>query len=168
MEHIQSGAQKNGGFEGLVLRLEEAPWAPLYRFALGYAIKPLASSTFRDGAWWTLPVTLLCVLFALRLGPAVLRKVLGFSEDARRIWARRRQLAKHYDSYQWRKLLWIGLGLGAYALQSRDTSPSILALTLICILGGGLGVIVWNRTGLDRSGAETAPQVVRAPKGNAA
>ncbi len=68
-----------------------------------------------DQIWIDL-VLFLALLIGLRVVPAVLRELLPFSAEAKQIWFDRRQIAKRYDSYQWQKLFWVGLGLLPYAV----------------------------------------------------
>ena len=88
--------------------------------ALGLCIPPAfrALSGDADRIWIDLAL-FLALLIGLRVGPAVLRKVLPFSAEAKQIWLDRRQIAKKYDSYQWQKLFWVGLGLLPYARHGR-------------------------------------------------
>lgn len=53
----------------------------------------------------------------LRLVPAVLRRIFPFSSEAKDLWFQRRNLGKRYDSYQWQKLFWLGLGMLPYAFR---------------------------------------------------
>src|SRR5262249_13078902 len=78
-----------------------------YRVGSGYLIVPTWSYALGQGSGWSLIVFFAGVLLALRVVPAVLRKVLPFDAEVRTIWADRRQMAKRVDSYQWRKLFWI-------------------------------------------------------------
>jgi hypothetical protein len=76
--------------------------------------------------------------------PAILRKILPFSAAARTVWAERRQMAKRVDSYQWRKLFWIGMGLGLFTLQSGHRFPALLGLTFGCLAAGAIGLATWR------------------------
>ena len=123
---------------------------------LGLAILP----AFRalpggDERAWTFPALFLGMLVALRVVPAVLRHILPFSVEAKTIWAERRNIAKQYDSYQWQKLFWIGLGLLPYAAIGGGLKIGELVVTLICLIGGGAGLLLWCRT---RGSVTTATQ----------
>lgn len=132
--------------ESFALRLEQAPAAWIYRFALGYAFFPLVERLHgRGAAVWTIVAWFAAVLFALRVGPAVIRRALPFSREAQQQWSKQRQLAKMYDSYQWRKLFWIGLGMAAYLVVSRQTAQAHTALATFCVLGGLAGILVWTK-----------------------
>jgi hypothetical protein len=63
---------------------------------------------------------------------------------SRQVWAQRRQLAKRYDSYQWRKLFWIGCGLGQYILVSGDFQTPRILVCSVCLVTGALGQIRWR------------------------
>src|SRR5262249_50691567 len=99
----------------ILLLIEQPPWSALYRMGVGIAMVPLFSRLSGGNAseWW-LVAWFVGTLFALRLMPAVLRKALPFSSATKAVWYKRRQDAKRYDSYQWTKLLWIGIGLAGY------------------------------------------------------
>jgi hypothetical protein len=85
------------------------------------------------------------LLIALRVGPALLRHVLPFSDEAKKAWSERRNLAKQHDSYQWQKLFWIGLGLLPYAVLGDGPKNGELVVTFICLLGGGAGLFFWHK-----------------------
>jgi hypothetical protein len=134
------------GMERLIVKLDERPWHAVYRVALGSAIIPAWRLLFgAEPSRETLVVFFLGVLIALRVLPVVIRKALPFSASAREVWAKRREIGKKYDSYQWQKLFWIGLGLGVYVLLTREDRRAVLFLTMGCLIGGVAGVAAWNR-----------------------
>ena len=102
--------------ERFLLALDAPPWGAVTRILLGLAILPAfrALSGGTDAVWITV-ILFVGLLMALRVGPAVLRRVLPFSGEARDLWFGRRNMAKLNDSYQWQKLFWIGLGMMPYA-----------------------------------------------------
>jgi hypothetical protein len=122
----------------------------------GLCIPPVfrALSDAHDQIWIDL-VLFLALLIGLRIGAAVLRKLLPFSAEARKIWLDRRQIAKLHDSYQWQKLLWIGLGLLPYAVVGGGLRSGELVLMVICLIGGGAGLLIWRRINV----APRAPQI---------
>ena len=69
--------------------------------ALGLGIPPVfrALSGGRDGVWTSLAM-FIGLLIALRIVPAVLRRALSFSAEAKELWGERRHIAKRHDSYQ--------------------------------------------------------------------
>ena len=81
---------------------------------------------------------LLAGLFLLRLVPAALRRLLPFSTETQDVWRERRRLGKRYDSYQWRKLLWIGLGISLNVLFSHSAeSGGVEAVVALLFLVPG-------------------------------
>lgn len=132
--------------ERFLVRLDSGPWSAVSRVALGFAIAPV----FRmiaggDDQIWLALVLFLALLIALRVVPALLRGVLPFSAETRSIWSQRRQIAKLYDSYQWQKLFWIGLGLFAFgAIGGLHTGEQVI--TVFCLIGGAVGLLLWRRS----------------------
>jgi hypothetical protein len=118
----------------------------LFRVALGVLLIPVFGWSRAGGeSAWSLWLFFLFVLLALRIVPAVLRHILPFSQETQRTWFARRVLAKRYDSYQWRKLLWIGLGLSAYLAVRGEAAPAQDLLATVCLVGGVLGEVAWRR-----------------------
>jgi hypothetical protein len=132
--------------ERLLVNLERHPWDALYRVAMGFGMLPLYDLLIGEGhsGWWLLAV-FLGFLAALRTVPAVVRKLCAFSDAAQQEWHARRQTAKHYDSYQWQKLLWIGSGLGLFILLSSNVSAPRVVLAVWCIASGAAGFVAWCR-----------------------
>ena len=122
------------------------PWPALSRLALGFLVFPIA-------AWWLAVETpdwrvvpfFLLLLLALRVVPAVARRVLPTPTEVQARWAGRRELAKRFDSYQWRKLLWFGLGMALYLLVVRGAAGAEIGLALACVVAGALGETRWRR-----------------------
>lgn len=126
------------------------------RVALGLCIPPAFRVLSGDmDAVWTDLLLFLALLVGLRVVPAVLRKLLPFSTEAKQIWFDRRQIAKLHDSYQWQKLFWIGLGLFPYAVLNGGFRPGERVLTAFCLIGGGIGLLLWRRI----NAASPAPQL---------
>ncbi len=142
--------------ERYLVELDSGPSGAVSRVALGLCIPPVfrALSGGADRIWIDL-VLFLALLIGLRVGPAVLRKVLPFSAEAKQIWLDRRQIAKKYDSYQWQKLFWVGLGLLPYAAVSGGLRTGEWMLTAICLIGGGAGLLIWRKI----NAAPPAPQL---------
>lgn len=122
-------------------------WASVAcRVALGFVTIPVLRFEVGEGAtFWADLAALLSVLLALRLVPAVLRKVLPFSAQAKEVWRERRQLAKRFDSYQWKKLLWLGLGMSVHPLVGSRLSMAETMLMIVCLTVGLMGVVAWKR-----------------------
>src|SRR5947199_7823363 len=132
-------------FENLLVGIDVSPWDAMYRAAIGFMIQPAASRIWgeRPPAWAAIPV-LLGILLTLRVIPAVFRRLLPFSPEVRAIWAERRQIAKRYDSYQWRKLFWFGVGLMVYTQVASRVPMSSATLSAACLLAGALGLARWR------------------------
>jgi hypothetical protein len=133
----------------ILLSIETFPLDILYRVVIGFGLMPgyvylLAIAGWRDTTT-LLALYLLAVLVALRVIPALLRAVLPISREVRQAWAERRALAKAYDSFQWRKLL--GLGLGSLAWLGMNHSLRSDALSFACFfaVAGFAGQLVWLR-----------------------
>jgi len=133
-------------FERALLSAEQFPWSALYRIAIGYSMLPLFSRlSAKDDVGWSLLLWFVALLFTLRVLPAVLRRLLPFSKQATAVWAERRVLAKRFDSYQWRKLFWFGVGLAAYVAASGHIGWPSVTLIGVCLGGGALGFLIWRR-----------------------
>jgi hypothetical protein len=142
--------------ERFFINLSSKPWSAVCRVALGLSIPPALRvlSGARSSVWAATAFFIGC-LFLLRAVPAVVRHVLPFSVQAREIWERRRRIARQYDSYQWQKLFWIGLGLLSYAAIGDGLRNGELVVTLFCLIGGGAGLLFWHKVnGSERSNYE--------------
>jgi hypothetical protein len=144
-------------FERYLVELDSGPSSAVSRVTLGLCIPPVfrALSGGRDQIWIDL-VLFLALLIGLRVIPAVLRKVLPFSAEAKQVWSDRRQIAKLHDSYQWQKLFWVGLGLLPYAAVGGGLKAGEMVLTAICLIGGAAGLLIWRRI----NAAPPAPQLL--------
>jgi len=133
-------------YERGLLHLDQYPWGALYRIGIGYAMPFLyyrvSSNETPD---WFILVWFLGTLMSLRVLPAVFRKLLPFGGEIKRAWIERRMLTKLYDSYQWRKLIWFGIGLVAYVISSGVRDTPIFALAVFCLLSGTIGTIFWRK-----------------------
>jgi hypothetical protein len=132
--------------ERFLVRLDSGIWGAISRVVLGLAMLPAfrVLSGGRDQIWITLAL-FFGVLMALRVAPAMLRRALPFSDEAKKMWAERRNIAKQHDSYQWRKLFWIGLGLLPYAIIGDGVKSGELVMICICLIGGGAGLLLWRK-----------------------
>lgn len=84
-----------------------------YRAALGFAFLlafrgPLGQVGAGAGV-----AAFLLMLFCLKAAAALLRRLVSAPPAVKATWERRRFLARHHDSYQWRKVLWFGVGMAA-------------------------------------------------------
>jgi hypothetical protein len=149
-------------FEKILVDLDSGSSSAVTRVALGLCIPPLfrTLSGGSDQIWADLAL-FLALLIGMRVVPAVLRKVLPFSVDTKQIWFDRRQIAKLHDSYQWQKLFWVGLGLSPYVIVGGGLKAGETVLTVICLIGGGTGLLIWRRI----NAGPPAPQL-KAPAFN--
>jgi hypothetical protein len=138
--------------ERFLIRLDGWPWSAIARVGLGFAISPVfyVLTGGRDSAWG-FAAYFIGVLVLLRVVPAALRLALPFSREAKQTWADRRILAKRYDSYQWQKLFWVGLGLLLFVIAAGGASIGELVVTIACLIGGSLGLWIWRRVSTTRS-----------------
>src|SRR5215471_7602470 len=137
-----------------LISIDRTPFDAVIRVLLGFACIPLLSFLHQDvRSGWILTIGLLLLMLSLRIVPVFLRKLLPLSAEVKAIWAERRQLAKRYDSFQWQKLFFIGLGLAGYTLFSRELFPSTVAVSSFCVLFGAIGLVRWyTQTSRVRSG----------------
>jgi hypothetical protein len=138
--------------ERILVDLDSAPWGAIARVALGLGTLP-AFRVLTGGNDRALIVVVLFagLLASLRVVPAVLRHILPFSAEAKTIWAERRNIAKQFDSYQWQKLFWIGLGMLPYAVVGGGLRTGELFVTLFCLICGGAGLLLWRKSKAARS-----------------
>ena len=134
------------GFEQLLVKLDDGPWTACSRALLGFLIVPAASQLIGETARtaWGLAGFFLGALFLVRLVPAVARAVVPFSQASLNVWGYRRGLGKRYDSYQWQKLLWVGLGMFGQILVAREFPRAAVTLSMLCIGTGLVGLIAWR------------------------
>jgi hypothetical protein len=136
--------------ERFLLALDSRPWGAISRVVLGLAILPVFRALSGGShAIWIAVILFAGLLMALRIGPAVLRRALPFSDEVKKLWFERRNIAKLNDSYQWQKLFWIGVGMLPYAFIGGGLKSGELAITLFCLIGGGAGLLFWRRQGSD-------------------
>jgi hypothetical protein len=130
--------------ESLALKLDSAPLNAIWRLLFGFALYPAYNLLCDEKCPpWFFLAYILFILVALRALPIVFRKLIKFSAEAQMTWADRRQLAKVYDSFQWRKLFWMGLGLGGYLLCANVHHDFATCTALLFTIGGGFGLLTW-------------------------
>ena len=134
--------------EKFLVGLDSGPWSAAYRAVIGFCVPDILRllSGGRDQIWLSL-LLFMGLLVALRVGPAILRMILPFSREAKDIWFQRRQIAKLHDSYQWQKLLWIGIGMLVFAATVGGLRVGEQAVMLLCLVGGAAGLLIWYRSG---------------------
>ena len=141
---------KMGALDEFLLGLDEGVFGAVYRMLIGFLTIPAMWLLLgSDGSGWSLIPFLLLVLLLLRVGLAVVRKVVPFSAQLKEAWSVRRRTAKLYDSYQWRKVMWIGIGLALYVGLSGRYWPLQVALSVFCIVAGAWGAVRWGAVAAD-------------------
>jgi hypothetical protein len=137
--------EKLSPYEKVLLASEVFPWDALHRGAIGFVLLPLMARIWRGNhSEWILVPFLLVILLLLRVVPAVVRKLVSFPAAVQNEWTRRRRIAKRYDSYQWQKLFWVGLGLATYTAYSGQYLISRIVVSSICLVAGGIGLAIWR------------------------
>jgi fatty acid desaturase len=152
-------------FDELIMRLDLFPLGAIWRTLVGYVMIPAATFIGIDvRPWWRLVPFILGFLIAIRITFGLIRKAVPFSAAIQNVWSERRVMAKRYDSFQWQKFLWFGIGLMAYMFLSRDRNIQQLIVSLACTLCGVLGFVRWRIIHSQRTNARESSQ----PTGNIA
>ena len=131
-------------FNKVLISIDRSPFDAVLRCLLGFVCIPLLLFLGMDvHSGWILTTGLLLLMLSLRIVPVVLRKLLPLSPEVKAVWAERRNIAKRYDSFQWQKLFFIGIGLVCYMLVSRQMFTSTIAVSSLCIVFGAIGLVRW-------------------------
>jgi hypothetical protein len=158
--------ERHSATGAILLALDAPPWDTAYRAIIGFSLTPLyARAGGPPSDRWTTLLFLLAVLAAMRVVPGLLRRTLPFPASTRDVWAHRRALAKRFDSYQWRKLLGIGLGWWIYLVSLSTVRHPAQVLASACLIAGVAGAAVWRvrRTEIG-SGDSSAERPPKAPQ----
>jgi hypothetical protein len=127
-----------------LISMDRSPLDAVLRALLGFACIPILSFLHQDvRSAWVLATGLLVLMLSLRIVPVFLRKLLPWPPEVKAVWDERRQIAKRYDSFQWQKLFFIGLGLATYLLVSQAWSSSAISVSSFCVLFGAIGLARW-------------------------
>jgi hypothetical protein len=141
----------------LLLVFDVGVTGALWRAALG-ALFVLALRAVRPAAGIAFALAVLAVvLFGVKAVAAVARRALPASPHVRAHQEWRRNLARLHDSYQWRKLLWVGLGLFAAGTLDGPRARWERPLAAACVGAGLTAELVWRRKRL-----ASAPPLARA------
>jgi len=127
----------------LLLHLDVGPLGASWRSLLGLLFTVGARRALPDAGPATAAAGLLALLFCVKAGAVVLRKLAGGSPEVKAVWTWRRALARDHDSYQWRKLAWFGLGI----LAARALGPAAAwepVLGGACLLAGLAAEPFWR------------------------
>jgi len=128
----------------VLVSIDRRPFDGLLRALIGFVAIPVLSFLRLDiRSNFTLIIGLLSLLLSLRIVPVFLRKLLPLSSEVKAVWSERRQVAKRYDSFQWQKLFYVGIGLACYMLVSRELQTSSIAVSAFCVLFGAIGIVSW-------------------------
>ena len=131
--------------ERVCVKLTQPPWFALYLIPAGFVVFAVFERGFgAAGPVWALALVFFGVLVLLRLGTAMLRRLIPVSRAVKHAWFQNRLLAKRHDSYQWQKLLWIGFGILLYAGLRAHVHPTPILLAVTCLAAGGLGAARWR------------------------
>jgi hypothetical protein len=148
--------------ERILLAIDSNPCDAICRVVLGFAMVALFARFTDDASFsWRLIAFIVIVLLMLRLIPAVLRKLFPFSSAVQEKWAERRFLAKRYDSYQWKKLFWIGIGIALYLAVFKHLVISWEVVASLFIISGAMGLARWSKVAAEMSGARDQVQRIR-------
>jgi hypothetical protein len=129
----------------LLLNLDVGVPGALLRTALGAVLVVVVRAAFPGAGWATAVLCLLVLLFGIKAFAVLCRAVVPASAAVRAHWEWRRNLARFHDSYQWRKLVWFGMGI---LLASRARGTWELPLAIACLVGGSAGEILWRRVAI--------------------
>ena len=147
-------------FDRALSSIDRSPLDAVLRALLGFVCIPLLSLLRQDvRSVWIVAIGLLLLMFSLRIVPVFMRKLLPLSPEVKAVWSERRNIAKRYDSFQWQKLFFIGLGLVCYMAISREFLTSTVAVSGFCIVFGAIALIRWH-TQLSKARSSTVNQYV--------
>ncbi|SRR6266568_3482769 len=128
----------------VLVSIDRSPLDGVLRALIGFVSIPVLSLLRQDvRSGWTLTIGLISLMLSLRIVPLFMRKLLPLSPEVMAVWSERRQIAKRYDSFQWQKLFYTGIGLACYTLVSRELLTSSIAASGFCVLFGAIGIVRW-------------------------
>ena len=145
MKSLPSAVHRLSARESFLFQIDQPPWSVLSRIAIGYTLPFVYHWGSSHGTGWVFLLWFICALISLRVFPAVFRKLFPFSQELKKAWMERRMVTKLYDSYQWRKLIWFGIGLAVYMASSGTWDAPICVLAVFCLVSGGVGVFFWRK-----------------------
>jgi hypothetical protein len=135
--------------ERLLMCLTKPPWHAVYLIPIGFLIFPVFYLIVgNNGSAWALVFVFFGILLSLRIGTAFLRGFLPVSKEVREAWFQTRLLTKHYDSYQWQKLFWVGVGIVIHLALSDRLQGVQIAWAVGCLVAGVIGMIIWRKVGV--------------------
>jgi hypothetical protein len=135
----------------LLLNLDVGPLGALLRIVLGGAFVLALRLVHPDTRILVAAAALGILLFGVKAFAAVARRIVPASRAVRAHQEWRRNLARFHDSYQWRKLLWFGIGIVSAAQFMGPEDGWEMPLGTACVLCGAVAQLVWRRKGLPLS-----------------
>jgi hypothetical protein len=160
-----TGPEEVTRLDSFLVGVDSLPWSGVYRTTIGFVMLPAVSQLWGENSpAWALAAFFLGVLLLLRVVPAMIRRLVPFSGSVQEVWAQRRRLAKRYDSYQWQKLFWIGVGMASYMVLSGQFRPSRMIIPSICLLSGALGLARWRVVAVQIDSMRAPAKKVRGPE----
>jgi hypothetical protein len=140
-----SDSMEASAWEKAALSLDVGFLGAAHRIVTGFLAIPLITRfSGPHPSFLTLGAGVIGILAMVRAVALVGRQAIPFSKPVRAIWFDRRQVAKSYDSYQWRKLLWVGFGLFAHIVWSGEFVAGEMSASSFFFLAGLLGTIKWH------------------------
>jgi hypothetical protein len=133
--------------ENVLISLDIGGAGALLRMVLGVLLVAVVEAAHPETGLWMLSALLLGMLFAIKLVAAAARLVVPASPRVRSHWEWRRTLARYYDSYQWRKLLWYGVGIMMGGALAWPATSAQWILGIACTVAGGVAEALWRRHG---------------------
>jgi hypothetical protein len=130
--------------EKVIVRVDVGVAGALLRVLLGLAFTVTVGRALPDAGLGKVILLFLLMLFGIKALAALARGIIPTSQVVRECWAWRRELARYHDSYQWRKLLWFGVGILASWPTGLRGSWQI-PLGASCIGSGLIAQFLWRR-----------------------
>jgi hypothetical protein len=116
-----------------------------WRIVVGFSLVPCLRIAGLEPTLQTVLGALLVLLFLVKVIAAVARRIVPVSSDTEALWQLRRDAARIYDSFQWRKLLWFGSGLMLSATAFGFGSRAQWLAGTACFVAGTVAEVLWRR-----------------------
>ena len=154
----ESNSSSAPPLERVLLSLDKGYSAIGLRTAYAFIVTALFDAVFPSASWIGLVAVQILAMFGLRFFGIAFRRGMRFSETTLETWTIRRKLGKYYDSYQWRKVTWIGLGILLYVSLFARARSDFLILAVLCIAAGAIALLTWRRVAADQPKPKPAPR----------
>ena len=132
----------------VLIKLDVGVPGALLRIALGLLLGASLEAVHPGAGLWSTSAWLLAALFAVKVIAAAARRFVPASAVVRSHWEWRRNLARYHDSYQWRKLVWLGVGLMIGGTIGWPETQAQFGLGGVCFAAGAVAEVLWRRLGL--------------------